>query len=68
MNVQSLQSNHQYQRLDARLQYLQCVSDGESEIQWNLYYKATDKFHGVWRQVVSDKENKHGFVKTIPGK
>ena len=36
------------------------------EIQWNLY-KATTKFCGLSRQVVShDMENKHDFVKTLP--
>ena len=37
-------------------------------MQWNLY-KATTKFCSLSRQVVfHDKENKHDFVKTVPGK
>ena len=32
-------------------------------------YKATTKFYGLWRQVVShDRENKHDFVKIVPDK
>ena len=39
-----------------------------SQIQWNLY-KVTTKFCGLSRQVVfHDRENKHDFVKTAPGK
>ena len=38
------------------------------KLQWNLY-KATTRFHGLSRQVVfHDRENKHDFVKTVPGK
>ena len=38
------------------------------DIEWNLY-KATIKFCGLSRQLVfHDRENKHGFVKTMPGK
>ena len=38
------------------------------KILWNLY-KATTKFCGLSRQVVShDTENKHDFVKTVPDK
>ena len=37
-------------------------------VQWDLY-KATTKFCGLSRQVVShDRENKHDFVKTAPDK
>ena len=37
-------------------------------VQWNLY-KATTKFCGLSRRVVSyHRENKHDFVKTVPGK
>ena len=37
-------------------------------IQWNLY-KATTKFCGLLRQVsFHDRENKHDFVKIVPGK
>ena len=37
-------------------------------VQWNLY-KATTIFCGLSRQVVfHDCENKHDFVKTMPGK
>ena len=37
-------------------------------VQLNLY-KATTKFCGLSRQVVfHDRENKHDFVKTVPGK
>ena len=38
------------------------------QIQWNLY-KATTKFCGLSREVVShDRENKHDFVKAVPDK
>ena len=39
-----------------------------TEIHWNLY-EATTTFCGLSRQVVfHDRENKHDFVKTVPGK
>ena len=37
-------------------------------MQWNQY-KATTKFCGLSRQMVfHDRENKHDFIKTVPGK
>ena len=44
------------------------LSHRNSLLQWNLY-KATTKFCGLSRQVAFHiRENKHDFVKTVPGK
>ena len=49
--------------------HIRCTPSSECVLlQWNLY-KATTKFCGLTRHVVyHDRENKHDFVKTVPGK